>query len=200
MSKQLTGTSRSIRKFTLLAAGFGVLVVAGINKASAEASCPQWSTPVCRHWNMGPPPSCGEWACAADKKSDPPKTEGINTVGTGTSPTNPTRPPWTIIDPVKIVGGASPVRPGGLRPPIVKPPVITTGGMNPGTGTTTTTIYAKHNHKPVIARHAVTYKAKTNFIRSAGSDVSHQGTVSHVNGTMMAMHSSAGGGGGHGRH
>ncbi len=107
--------SSSLRKLTVLAAGLGVLIVGGVSSASAEANCPGWSTPVCRAWNMGPPPSCREWACAADKKSDPPKTA--------------------------TMGSAYP---GGVRHPIVRPPVVTTGGVYSGTGTTTT-IYATHS-------------------------------------------------------
>lgn len=194
MSKELNGASRSILKLTMLTAGIGLVIAAGHGKAFAEASCPQWSTPVCRHWNLGPPPSCTEWACAADKKSDPPKTEGLNTVNTGNPQPNPTLPPRRIIDPI-TVGGATPVGPGGVHPPIVKPPVVTTGGVNAGTGTTTTTIYAKRNFKPVVVQHHATLNVKTTFSRSSYNMVSHQPTI--TSGNTMVMHSFGGGGHGH---
>ena len=70
----------SLRKLTVLVAGLGLLIVAGIGESSSEpttagggADCPQWTSPVCRAWSLGPPPKCTEYACVADKKSDPPK-------------------------------------------------------------------------------------------------------------------------------
>jgi hypothetical protein len=80
MSIELGRTPYSLRKLTVLAAGLGLLMVAGINGSSAEAptssggaDCPQWTSPVCRAWSLGPPPKCTDYACVADKKSDPPK-------------------------------------------------------------------------------------------------------------------------------
>jgi hypothetical protein len=93
MSIQFARAPFSLRKFTVLAAGLGLLTVGGIgvalavdNAGGGGADCPQWTTPVCRHWNLGPPPSCSEWACAADKKSDPPKAQVSN------PPRRPRRP------------------------------------------------------------------------------------------------------------
>jgi hypothetical protein len=71
--------------------------------ALAEANCPQWSTPVCRHWNLGPPPSCTEWACAADKQSDPPKKVALATTTPVRYPI--ARPPIVRPGPVSIVHG-----------------------------------------------------------------------------------------------
>ena len=98
----------NVRKATMIVCGLGLLVVAAATKASAEVSCPQWSTPVCRHWNLGPPASCTEWACAADKQSDPPKTVAL--------------------------GGTNPVRHPVVRPPIVTTRPV---NMGTGAGTTT---------------------------------------------------------------
>jgi hypothetical protein len=77
----------SLRKLTVLAAGLGLLIVAGIGGASAEpptssggADCPQWTSPVCRAWSLGPPPKCTDYACVADKASDPPKRAAIRGV------------------------------------------------------------------------------------------------------------------------
>ncbi len=206
MSKELNATSRSLLKLSVLAAGVGLLIAGGAGKAAAEASCPQWSTPVCRHWNMGPPPSCTEWACAADKKSDPPKVEGVTTIAPGNPQPNPTRPPVTITEPVKVgVGGATPVGPVFPRPPIVKPPVATIGGINGGTGTTTTTIYAQRHLTTVVVHHNAPVSVKPTFARSLAHQVSyHQPAISHFNGNAMAMNigggGGGGGGGGHGRH
>ncbi len=199
MSKELNGTSRSLLKLSVLAAGVGLLIASGAGKAAAEASCPQWSTPVCRHWNLGPPPSCTEWACAADKKSDPPKVEGVTTIAPGNPQPNPTRFPVTITEPVKVgVGGATPVGPVGPRPPIVKPPVVTIGGINGGAGTTTTTTYAKRHFNTVV-HHNAAVNLKGTFagpiVRQLGY---RQPAASHFNANAMAMH--VGGGGGHGRH
>jgi hypothetical protein len=87
MTTNQTLSGRNLRKATMLACGLGLLVVAAVTKASAEANCPQWSTPVCTHWNLGPPASCSAWACAADRRSDPPKKlalAGTNQVGNPT--------------------------------------------------------------------------------------------------------------------
>jgi hypothetical protein len=84
MTLNQTLAGRNLRKAAMLACGLGLLVVAAVTKASAEANCPQWSTPVCTHWNLGPPASCSAWACAADRQSDPPKKialAGTNQVG-----------------------------------------------------------------------------------------------------------------------
>ncbi len=200
MSKELNTTSRSILKLTLVAAGFGMLVAASAQKASAEANCPQWSTPVCQHWNLGPPPSCTAWACAADKKSDPPKVEGVNTVGTGNPQPNPGVPPRRIIDPIKI--GTAPVTPGGpggVTPPIVvKPPVVTTGGINGGTGTTATTIYAQRNNFKPVVHHTTSVNVKATFARPILRDMAYrQPAFARSSANAMAMHM-GGGGGGHG--
>jgi hypothetical protein len=76
----------NIRKATMIVCGLGLLVVASATKASAETNCPQWSTPVCTHWNLGPPASCTAWGCAADRQSDPPKKVALDA-------TNPVRRP-----------------------------------------------------------------------------------------------------------
>ena len=108
MSIELAGATCSLRKLTVLAAGLGLLIVAGISKSSAEANCPQWTTPVCRAWNLGPPPTCRQWACAADKKSDPPKKALLSDPGLlQTAPTPSTGP-----------------APTGTPAPSVAPPVI----------------------------------------------------------------------------
>ena len=79
MSIELRKAPFSLRKLTVLAAGLGLLIAAGMGGSSAEpttsgggADCPQWTSPVCRAWSLGPPPKCTEYACVADKKSDPP--------------------------------------------------------------------------------------------------------------------------------
>jgi len=77
MSIQFTGKSYSLRKVTVLTAGLGLLIVAGVSQSFAEANCPAWTTPVCRAWNLGPPPTCREWGCAADKASDPIKNQSL---------------------------------------------------------------------------------------------------------------------------
>jgi hypothetical protein len=115
MTTNETRAARNLRKATMLLGGLGALVVAAATQAAAEVSCPQWSTPVCRHWNLGPPASCTEWACAADKQSDPPRKAALG-------PINPVRPH-----------------------PIVRPPIVTTGPVNIGTGAGTATIYAKQS-------------------------------------------------------
>jgi hypothetical protein len=98
---------RNVRKAAMIVCGLCLLVVAGLTKASAEIRCPQWSTPVCSHWNLGPPASCTAWACAADKRSDPPKEVAL--------------------------GGTGPARHPIVRPPIVTPRPVNIGT---GTGTT----------------------------------------------------------------
>lgn len=50
--------------------------------ASATASCPAWTTPVCRQYSctgpiIGGTCSCVRWECVADKKSDPPKRQSV---------------------------------------------------------------------------------------------------------------------------
>jgi hypothetical protein len=76
----------NVRKATMIVCGLGLLLVANATKASAEANCPQWSTPVCTHWSLGPPASCTAWGCAADRQSDPPKKVALDA-------TNPMRHP-----------------------------------------------------------------------------------------------------------
>ena len=72
MSMELARAPYSPRKLTVLAAGLGLLIVAGISQSFAEgADCPAWTSPVCRARNLGPPPTCRTWGCAADKASDP---------------------------------------------------------------------------------------------------------------------------------
>jgi hypothetical protein len=93
-------------------------VAAFATSASAEISCPQWSTPVCRHWSLGPPATCTEWACAATKQTDPPKKAAMD----------PTKP---------------------VRPPIVRPPVVTIGPVGTGTSAGTATIYAKQSFSAI---------------------------------------------------
>jgi hypothetical protein len=120
MTTNQTLAGRNLRNATMMVCGLGLLVVAAATKASAEVSCPQWSTPVCTHWNLGPPASCSAWGCAADKQSDPPKK--VSLVGT-----NPVQHPI-------------------VRPPIVAPRPVSIGtgaGTGTGTGAGTTTIYAK---------------------------------------------------------
>jgi hypothetical protein len=113
-----TLAGRNVRKAAMIACGLGLLVVAAVTKASAEANCPQWSTPVCTHWNLGPPASCTAWACAADRRSDPPKR--IALAGTNTA--------------------GNPI----VRPPIVTTrPVSISKGTGTGAGAGTTTIYAR---------------------------------------------------------
>jgi hypothetical protein len=114
MTTNQTLAGGNARKATMMVCGLGLLVVAAATKASAEVSCPQWSTPVCTHWNLGPPASCTAWACAADKKSDPPKQVAL--------------------------GGTNPEGHPIVRPPIVGPRPVSIGT---GTGTGTNTIYAK---------------------------------------------------------
>jgi hypothetical protein len=103
MTTNQTLAVRNLRKATMILCGLGLLVVAGVTKASAEANCPQWSTPVCRHWSLGPPASCTEWACAADRQSDPPKK-----IALATDPVQHpiVRPPIVTVRPVKIGTGA----------------------------------------------------------------------------------------------
>jgi hypothetical protein len=98
----------NLRKAALIVFGLGLLGVAAATQASAEVNCPQWSTPVCRHWNLGPPASCTEWGCAADKASDPVKKLAL-------APPSPVRPPFprppvVTPGPVKVgTGTATPV-------------------------------------------------------------------------------------------
>jgi hypothetical protein len=87
MSIELGRSPYSLRKLAVLAAGLGLLLVAGIGGSSAEAptssggaDCPQWTSPVCRAWSLGPPPRCTDYACVADKQSDPPKRAAIRGV------------------------------------------------------------------------------------------------------------------------
>jgi hypothetical protein len=87
MSIKLGRSRYSLRKLAVLAAGLGLLFAAGIGGSSAEAptssggaDCPQWTSPVCRAWSLGPPPKCTDYACAADKPSDPPKRSAIRGV------------------------------------------------------------------------------------------------------------------------
>jgi hypothetical protein len=104
MTMNETRVQRSLRNATMIACGLGALAVAAATQAAAEVSCPQWSTPVCRHWNLGPPASCTEWACAADRQSDPPKKAALATF----NPVRPhpiVRPPITTA-PVNIGTGA----------------------------------------------------------------------------------------------
>ncbi len=178
-------TSCSLRKLTMLAAGCGLLIAAGISRAGAvEANCPQWTTPKCTAWNMGPPPSCAGYECVADKQSDPPKATSIGPIAPGGS--GGVRFP-IVRPPVVTVGGINPV---GVGHPIVRPPVVTVGGINSGTGGTTTTIYARRN---------VTRITKTYNTRPIVHDFAvHQPTVYRASEQAVAMHSF--GGGGHGRH
>jgi hypothetical protein len=120
MTTNQTLAGRNVRKATMMVCGLGLLVVAAATKASAEISCPQWSSPVCTHWNLGPPASCAAWACAADKQTDPPKKVSL--------------------------GGTNPVGRPIARPPIVAPRPVSRGpgtGAGTGAGAGTTTIYAK---------------------------------------------------------
>lgn len=112
----------SARKLAVLAAGLGLLTVAGISNSFATANCPQWTTPVCRAWNLGPPPTCREWACAADKKSDPPKLQ----IGS----TNPPKPP-SRFDALNT--------PGLLEQSTALPTTGPAGAGRPGATTPTTT-------------------------------------------------------------
>jgi hypothetical protein len=68
----LAPRSAGFYKLLALAVLAAPVAAAFATSALAEANCPGWTSPVCRAWNIGPPPSCREWACAADKKSDPP--------------------------------------------------------------------------------------------------------------------------------
>jgi hypothetical protein len=105
MTTNQTLAARNARKAAMIVCGLGLLVVAGVTKASAEISCPQWSTPVCSHWNLGPPASCTAWACAADKQSDPPKKLAL--------------------------GGTDPLRHPIVRPPLVTPRPVNIGTGTP---------------------------------------------------------------------
>jgi hypothetical protein len=96
---------RNARKATMMVCGLGLLVVAAVSKASAEVSCPQWSTPVCSHWNLGPPASCTAWACAADKRSDPPRKLALSGINTAGHPI--VRPPMVGPRPVSIGTGTT---------------------------------------------------------------------------------------------
>ena len=107
-SSALARRSAGFYKLLALAVVAVPVAAAFATSARADANCPQWSTPVCRHWNLGPPASCTEWACAADKQSDPVTTKAA---AVGTNP---------------------------VRHPIVRPPVVAPGPIKIGTGGTTT--------------------------------------------------------------
>jgi hypothetical protein len=103
MTTNQTLAGRNVRKATMIACGLGLLVVAAVSKASAEANCPQWSTPVCSHWNLGPPASCTAWACAADRRSDPPKKIALSVSNTAGHPI--VRSPIVTTRPISVSTG-----------------------------------------------------------------------------------------------
>jgi len=132
-----TRTSSKIAKSSMIAVVLGTIVAGAVMSTIAyaeDANCPAWSTPRCSQWGGTlTNPVCTHWDCVADKSSDPPKR--AVSIPTNPNPINP--PPRAIvgIPPVKV-GGFTPIPPNRL-----KPPIVATGGINPGVGGNTT-IYA----------------------------------------------------------